>query len=184
MSTIPRAITQLARRPRRRTVLVLAATATMAVVAGACDASGTAIHTPYGNSKPPKLQSGPTYEVKVGTVSGLGKVLVDGQGITLYMFAADHRGSPSTCVSVCAIQWPPLTLPSNVAAPVAGPGVKGSLLGTAPRSDGTEQITYDGWPLYTWPQDAGPGEATGQALTNLGGRWYVLDPDGHIVTRP
>ena len=55
-------------------------------------------------------------------------------------------------------------------------------LGTAPRTDGTTQITYDGWPLYLWPPDRTPGKATGQGLSNAGGRWYVLDPAGNAVT--
>ena len=90
---------------------------------------------------------------KAATVGGLGPVLVDGQGITVYMFANDHQGSPSRCYGICAIQWPPVILPSGVAAPVAGPGIRAGLLGTAPRTDGTTQITYNGWPLYRWPPD-------------------------------
>jgi predicted lipoprotein with Yx(FWY)xxD motif len=109
---------------------------------------------------------------------------VDGQGITLYLYETDRRGSPSRCYGICAIQWPPVTLPSSVAAPVAGPGIMAGLLGTAPRTDGTTQITYNGWPLYFWPPDREPGKATGQALTNAGGVWYVVDPSGNaIVTK-
>ena len=77
-----------------------------------------------------------------------------------------------------------LELSQGSTAPVAGPGIHADLLGTAVRADGTTQVTYDGWPLYTWPQDTTPGEATGQALTNLGGRWYVLDASGRMVTTP
>jgi hypothetical protein len=67
------------------------------------------------------------------------------------------------------------------AAHVAGPGIQPRLLGTAPRTDGTSQITYNGWPLYLWPPDHSPGTATGQALTNAGGLWYVVDPAGNAV---
>ena len=72
--------------------------------------------------------------------------------------------------------------PTGVAAPVAGPGIEPGLLGTAPRTDGTTQITYNGWPLYLWPPDRTPGKATGQGLTNAGGRWYVVDTAGNAVT--
>ena len=58
------------------------------------------------------------------------------------------------------------------------------MLGTAPRTDGTTQVTYNGWPLYLWPPDRSPGKATGQALTNAGGLWYVLDPAGSPVKTP
>jgi predicted lipoprotein with Yx(FWY)xxD motif len=161
---------------RRRLSLVVV----VIMVCAGCTTSGTAVSTPFATTVP-VLQHGPTYEVKAGTVSGLGPVLVDGQGITLYMFETDHRGLPSRCYDICAVQWPPLTLSTGVAAPIAGPGIETRLLGTAPRTDGTTQITYNGWPLYLWPPDRAPGKATGQALTNAGGRWYVVDPAGNAV---
>lgn len=151
---------------------------------GACStAPGVSVHAPYGGSTP-KFENGPADEVKTGAVSGLGEVLVDGRGLTVYLFAADHRGAPSTCVSLCAVQWPPLTLQPGTGAPIAGPGIKSALLGTSIRADGSTQITYNGWPLYTWPQDTAPGQATGQALTNLGGRWYVVNAAGSAVRTP
>jgi predicted lipoprotein with Yx(FWY)xxD motif len=165
-------------RPLSLAVLSLA----MTLVSG-CTQSGTAVSTPFGTS-PPVLDHGPVSEVKAASVRGLGPVLVDGQGITLYLFETDHRGSPSRCYGICAVQWPPLTLPSGALAPIAGPGIQPRLLGTAPRTDGTTQITYDGWPLYLWPPDRSPGAATGQALTNAGGRWYVVDPAGNAVQTP
>jgi predicted lipoprotein with Yx(FWY)xxD motif len=149
-------------------------------VASSCTNPGVAVTTPY-NGKTSRLEPGPTYEVKAAEVSGLGPVLVDGQGITLYLYATDRRGSPSRCYNICAIQWPPLVLPTGVAAPKVGPGIDPKLLGTVPRTDGTTQITYNGWPLYLWPPDHSPGTATGQALTNAGGLWYVVDPTGNAV---
>ena len=163
----------------RRWLSALALAVTVAGVCG-CTNPGVAVTTPY-NGKTARLEPGPTYEVKAAEVSGLGPVLVDGQGITLYLYATDHRGSPSRCYNICAIQWPPLILPSGVTAPKVGPGIDPKLLGTAPRTDGTTQITYNGWPLYLWPPDHSPGTATGQALTNAGGLWYVVDPAGNAV---
>ena len=148
--------------------------------AAACSNSGTAVKSPFSTSQP-VLERGPTEEVKVMDVNGLGPVLVDGQGITVYMFETDRQGAPSRCYDICAVQWPPLTLPPGVTAPIAGPGIEASLLGTAPRTDGTTQVTYNGWPLYLWPPDRAPGKATGQALTNAGGLWYVLDPAGSPI---
>jgi predicted lipoprotein with Yx(FWY)xxD motif len=151
-----------------------------ALLAGGCTNSGTAVSSPFTTGRP-ALERGPTYEVKVQGISGLGPVLVDGQGLALYLFETDRRGAPSRCYNICAIQWPPALLPSGVSRPVAGPGIMPSLLGTAPRTDGTTQITYNGWPLYFWPPDHTPGTATGQALTNAGGRWYVVDAAGNAV---
>ena len=167
------------RRPVPRAGRVALVLLGLGLVAG-CSTSGTAIHSPFDTS-PPRLEHGPVYEVKVGQVAGLGQVLVDGQGITLYLYATDRQGSPSRCYNLCEVAWPPLVLPTGQTRPIAGPGIKASLLGTAPRNDGTIQITYNGWPLYLWPQDRAPGQATGQALTNAGGLWYVLDPAGNAV---
>ncbi len=171
----------LASGPARRLPVVVLVAVTG--LAAGCTSSGTAITEPFVTS-PPKLEHGPSYEVKAMAVNGLGTVLVDGRGITLYLFETDRRGSPSRCYDICAIQWPPATLPHGVTAPVAGPGIVAGLLGTAPRTDGTTQITYHGWPLYYWPPDKAPGKATGQALTNAGGRWYVVDPAGNAVGAP
>jgi predicted lipoprotein with Yx(FWY)xxD motif len=127
--------------------------------------------------------SAPVYEVKTGEVHGLGKVLVDGQGFTLYVFAPDKRSGSSKCYSRCALAWPPLVLPSGVRKAPAGPGVRSALLGTTKRKDGTVEVTYHKWPLYTWVVDTAPGAATGQDLNNLGGKWYVITPAGQLITK-
>jgi predicted lipoprotein with Yx(FWY)xxD motif len=163
----------LARRLATVTVVVAAACA-------GCSGSGVAVTSPFSTA-PPVLQHGPVYQVKVRNVAGLGPVLVDGQGITLYLFTTDQRGQPSRCYQICAVQWPPLTLPHGVLAPIAGVGIQSRLLGSSPRTDGTTQVTYNGWPLYLWPPDRAPGQANGQALTNAGGQWYAVDPSGNAV---
>jgi predicted lipoprotein with Yx(FWY)xxD motif len=149
------------------------------VFLSACS-DGTSVTAPFATS-PPVLQHGPEYEVKTGPVAGLGSVLVDGKGITLYLYATDVRGTPSRCYDIRAVQWPPLVLPRGVARPIAGHGTVAGLLGSVPRTDGSTQITYNGWPLYLWPPDRSPGMATGQALTNAGGLWYVINSDGKAV---
>jgi predicted lipoprotein with Yx(FWY)xxD motif len=125
----------------------------------------------------------PVYEVKTGEVHGLGKVLVDGQGFTLYVFAPDKHSGHSTCYGECATGWPPLRLPSGVDKAPAGPGVKAKLLGTTKRTDGTVEVTYKKWPLYLWVIDSAPGQATGQDINNLGGKWYVITPAGLVLTK-
>jgi predicted lipoprotein with Yx(FWY)xxD motif len=167
------------RAPRLTAVCAVLA---VALLAAACS-DGTSVKSPFTTS-PPVLRHGPEYEVTTGSVDGLGTVLVDGQGLTLYMYATDVRGKPSRCYDICAVQWPPVVLPPGVTRPVMGSGIDEALLGTAPRTDGTTQVTYNGWPLYLWPPDRAPGKATGQALTNAGGLWYVLSPAGRpIVTQ-
>jgi predicted lipoprotein with Yx(FWY)xxD motif len=124
----------------------------------------------------------PVYEVRTGKVKGLGTVLVDGNGLTLYLFVPDKQSGKSTCYSTCAQGWPPLLLPTGVTTPLAGAGVDSTLLGTTHRTDGTTQLTYNKWPLYLWVNDSQPGQATGQGINNLGGLWYVLSPQGKEIT--
>jgi predicted lipoprotein with Yx(FWY)xxD motif len=111
-----------------------------------------------------------------GTVSiaetSLGEILVDSNGMTLYMFVPDNKG-PSTCVDQCLAAWPALEGPVT-----AGDGVDASKLGVAARPDGTQQATYGGWPLYTFIQDAAPGDVTGQ---DSGEKWYVIGADGEPI---
>ena len=125
--------------------------------------------------------TGPSYEVMTRAVQGLGTILVDGDGYTLYLFMPDDHSSQSHCAGVCADEWPPLLLPSATTVLRSGHGVRAKLLGTTKRADGTVQVTYAGWPLYLWPDDLSPGQATGEGLNNVGGLWYVVSPQGNPV---
>jgi predicted lipoprotein with Yx(FWY)xxD motif len=107
-------------------------------------------------------------------------VLVDGYGLTLYLFVPDHARGRSTCRGYCATQWPPVTLPPGVTRPVIGGRVDRALVGTAPRG-GALQVTYNGWPLYRWIGDTEPGQSTGQGLRDSGGLWYSVDDAGRAV---
>jgi predicted lipoprotein with Yx(FWY)xxD motif len=105
--------------------------------------------------------------------SDLGSILVDGQGNTLYLFTSDTQGEATTCTDGCAAAWPALT-----GTVTAGDGVDESLIGTVANADGTEQATYNGWPLYYYAQDSGPGDTTGQGV---GGVWWVVDGEGNAI---
>lgn len=106
----------------------------------------------------------------------LGRILVDGGGRTLYMFAMDSKGQAGTCEGQCLAAWPALLAPSG--APVAGSGVDGALLSTIARSDGTSQVAYAGWPLYTFARDTAPGDTAGQGVNGV---WFVLDAAGTVL---
>jgi predicted lipoprotein with Yx(FWY)xxD motif len=124
-------------------------------------------------SSPPVSSMTPTagpVEVKAKDVS-IGKILVDGKEMTLYLFEKDKGGKPS-CTGACAAQWPPLITDGKI---TAGPGVNASWLATTDRSDGTKQVTYHGWPLYHYAKDMKSGDMNGQGLTSFGGAWYVVD---------
>jgi predicted lipoprotein with Yx(FWY)xxD motif len=120
-----------------------------------------------------------TVKITTRSVAGLGKILVDHRGRTLYMFVPDKRKSV-TCHKVCATIWPPLFLPTGAKFAVAG-GVKKALLGSDKDSTGGRVVTYNHWPLYLYLGDRKAGVATGQALKLNGGFWYVMAPSGAII---
>jgi predicted lipoprotein with Yx(FWY)xxD motif len=111
--------------------------------------------------------------VAVGT-SGLGRIIVDGHGRTLYMFGRDRNGK-STCSGACAAAWPPLI---SSGKPHAIAGAKASLLGRTRRQDGRWQVTYNGHPLYAFYQDTKKGQTNGQGLNFFGGVWNAISPNG------
>jgi predicted lipoprotein with Yx(FWY)xxD motif len=98
----------------------------------------------------------------------LGNILTDASGMTLYMFTKDEP-NVSNCYADCATAWPPVM---SADAPT-GPNDVTAGLGLTPRKDGSQQVTYNGMPLYYWFKDANPGDTTGQ---DVGGVWYVVNP--------
>jgi predicted lipoprotein with Yx(FWY)xxD motif len=149
--------------------VVRAGIAVLACVAGALAATSCGTAAPAAGP--------PAYEVRATTITGLGKILADGAGFTLYLYLADHQG-PSTCSGACTRSWRPLLLPRGVSRPEAGPGINAALLGTARRAGGALQVTYNKWPLYRWQGDDAPGEAYGQEEDM--GLWYVVSVAGSI----
>jgi predicted lipoprotein with Yx(FWY)xxD motif len=110
--------------------------------------------------------------IKISETS-LGPVVVDGTGMTLYVFTPD-TGTTSTCNDACASAWPALKGPAT-----AGDGVDSGDLGTTTRSDGSVQVTFYGHPLYHYSGDGAPGDVSGQGS---GGKWFVVDATGASVT--
>jgi predicted lipoprotein with Yx(FWY)xxD motif len=109
--------------------------------------------------------------------SEYGKALFGPSGKVVYVFDAD-RGSSSRCYGACATAWPPLL---TTAAPLAGPGVKASLLGTTKRKDGTLQVTYNRHPLYYYEADK-VGKIMCQHADMHGGLWLIIKPNGQPNT--
>ena len=102
----------------------------------------------------------------------LGDVVVDGDGRTLYMFVPDEGGEP-TCTDDCAAVWPVFEGPAE-----AGDGADAALLSTATHPSGVTQVTYGGWPLYHFANDAAPGDVNGQGVNDV---WFVVGPDGEPI---
>ena len=120
-----------------------------------------------------------TVKISTRNITGLGTILVDGKGRTLYMFAPDKRKSV-TCHAVCAKIWPPVFVPAGAKLVAAG-SAKQALLGSDKDSTGGRVATYNKWPLYLYLGDRKPGTASGQALNLNGGLWYVLSSTGAVI---
>jgi len=133
--------------------------------------SGMSITTTPATSTPAASTSSNAAEVDVAQNSSLGSILVDAKGMTLYLYTKDTPNT-SNCYSTCATYWPPLL---TTGTPVAGTGVNASMLGTTARTDGTTQVTYNGWPLYYYASDKAAGDTTGENVQNV---WFVITPDG------
>jgi predicted lipoprotein with Yx(FWY)xxD motif len=109
--------------------------------------------------------------------SALGEIVVDGRGMTVYMFDSDTQGAgTSTCEGQCAANWPAVT--TDVADPQVD-GVTGEV-GTITGVDGAMQVTLNGWPLYYFAGDAAAGDVNGQGVNGV---WWVLTPDGERMAQ-
>jgi len=130
-------------------------------------------------------------DVKV-VKTNLGRSIVTAKGNTVYLLTADTRArGKSACYGACAKAWPPLL---TTGKPIAGKGVKASLLGFAARTDGTRQVTYKGHRLYLFVKDKAPSQTKGQGIKGFGGHvctaalatkpcvWYAISPAGSAIT--
>jgi predicted lipoprotein with Yx(FWY)xxD motif len=104
----------------------------------------------------------------------LGRILVNGQGRTLYLYMKD-RGTKSACSRRCAQVWPPATVSGT---PTAGPGVAAAKLTTARGAGNRRQLVYNGHPLYTLTADVRPGQINGEGFL---GTWYVVSAAGNRI---
>ncbi|WP_410644429.1 hypothetical protein [Amycolatopsis sp. lyj-346] len=113
----------------------------------------------------------------VSTIEGVGAVVTDADGKTLYRFDKDLSQPPtSNCDGQCVTSWPPLL--AGVATPMLK-GIQDTQVGTATRKDGSTQITLNGWPLYEYAGDKVAGDMNGQGAN---GTWFAVAPDGSKIT--
>ena len=157
----------------------LPTSATVAAVAGAgllllsaCGSSGGSSSASTTSGQSPTK----TGAVSVGA-SPYGKVLVDPAGKTLYAFAIDSKNK-SVCTGSCLTYWPPVP---GADAPHGGAAAMGATFGTTKGTDGSSQLTVNGYPVYTYVGDSAAGQANGQGTNLSGGLWWVVAPDGSWV---
>jgi predicted lipoprotein with Yx(FWY)xxD motif len=156
----------------RARLLLLAPLAAVAALATVAVADGAA-----APSKAPSKASAKAATVSVRRTR-VGRVLVDAQGRTLYLFMKDTHDK-SACAGACAKGWPPLL---TTATPKAGKGAEAKLLGTTVRRSG-RQVTYAGHPLYTYIGDKRAGQTHGEGSTAFGASWYAVAADGRRVDK-
>jgi predicted lipoprotein with Yx(FWY)xxD motif len=127
---------------------------------------------------PPATQAAESAGPMVTTAkTGLGRILVNSSGRTLYLFGKDRNGK-SACTGQCAAFWPPLI--AN-ASPRAAGGARTSLIGTTRRTDGRLQVTYNHHPLYMFAKDKKKGQTNGEELSAFGAKWYAVSTAGGRV---
>jgi predicted lipoprotein with Yx(FWY)xxD motif len=105
--------------------------------------------------------------------SDYGPMLFDQRGQAIYLFEKETTGQPD-CYDECAVAWPPVL---TAGPPQATGAVRGDLLGTVQRADGSTQVTYGGHPLYFYAHE-GVGQVLCHDVVESGGRWLVVTPEG------
>jgi predicted lipoprotein with Yx(FWY)xxD motif len=115
--------------------------------------------------------------------TGLGTILTDGAGRTVYIWHGDTQGSgTSNCADACANAWPPYTVDEGMAMGMMGGMSMDEMMmnmtgpGVIQRADGTYQATWNGWPTYYFQRDAAPGDTNGQGSNGFGAMWEVVQP--------
>jgi predicted lipoprotein with Yx(FWY)xxD motif len=160
-------------------LLAVALLAVLGFVTAGCGGSSTSAMPKSGVAGAQHSTSG--VAVKTRKITGLGVVLVNTKGRTLYVFMKDaHRHVTCTKANGCQSFWPPLKWMSSGKPKAAAPA-KSSLLAWDKNPGGGKVVTYSHWPLYTYSGDTAGGQAKGWNLTLNGGKWYVISAAGAVV---
>ncbi|HEX8854204.1 MAG TPA: hypothetical protein VF752_01285 [Thermoleophilaceae bacterium] len=165
-------------RDRFTSLVAGAALIPLTALAAGCGSSGSSTAATRGAAPSPAHASSARAATLRVANSRLGKILVDSQGRTLYLFKKDSLNK-SACSGQCVTFWQPLRTSGK---PVASSGVTASLLGTIKRSDGKSQVTYNGHPLYTFAMDHKAGDTNGEGVTAFNARWFAVSRSGKQVS--
>jgi predicted lipoprotein with Yx(FWY)xxD motif len=175
----------------RRSLLLPSAVAIAAIVAACSSGSGAttapSVAAPTTAASEAPASAEPSASAAASPAAGgvsialadssLGKIIVDGEGKTLYMFTPDEDGGAPTCYDQCATNWPALKA-DDAAAVTAGAGLDQSKVTVVDRTDGGKQVKYGEYPLYYFANDAAAGDVNGQGLND---KWYVVGADGEPI---
>jgi predicted lipoprotein with Yx(FWY)xxD motif len=159
------------RSARSSRLLVAGALGVVLLAATACSSGGAASSTSSTSARGSSTAgTSGSVSVALAKIGSFGTVLVNGSGRTIYRYTPDGTGK-SVCNGSCDALWPPLTVPAGTTRVTGGAGVSSADLGVIMRSDGTQQVTYKGMPVYTYVGDTKAGQASGQGIL---GRWFVV----------
>ena len=136
----------------------------------ATSAPTVASPSPSAVSSPVAVGSAGAVSIKVSSTPK-GNILTDSSGMSLYIWDNDTTPGKSACNGTCATTWPPFTTTAG-AAPSGVTGATGAFT-LVTRADGTEQIAYNGKPLYHYSGDKAPGDTSGDGVANL---WHLAKP--------
>ena len=174
------------RTVRTRALLLAGPAALVLAAAAACGSSGGSVNVSSGStgssaastvatsSAPSASAAASGAALQVTSNSSLGQIVTTSAGMTVYRYDADSASpSKSNCSGQCLTAWPPVLVTGSAKPQVSG--VSASLVGEITRSDGTKQITLDGWPLYTYAGDSAAGQTSGQGVGNS---WWAVTPTG------
>lgn len=162
-------------QPGMRTMAAVgAATLLLAACGGGSAGGGNAGYGANTSTNGPAASAtaGGTASVETTEIDGIGAVLADSKGFTLYHLTTE-RGDAIRCLRACARMWPPLLAPGGE-VPASASDLPGELA-TVERPDGGAQVTYDGLPLYTYSGDTAPNQANGQGVQEV---WFAVGPGG------
>jgi len=109
--------------------------------------------------------------------SRYGRILVDGSGRTLYLFDIERDPTPR-CYDACAVSWPPLLATT---ASTTDPLLNQTSIAVSPRNNDSQQLTYNGHPLYYYVGDTKAGQIRCQNAVEFGGTWLIVRPSGKLV---
>ncbi len=162
---------------KKKLIVALSVSAFALTVFSGCSTPSSSTTASEAPSASPSETASQPEDVSSGT-TGLGEIIVNGKGMTAYVFAKDVAGSGvSACVEECVATWPAITTES--AAPIVTN--LNAEISTIKTADGRNQITVNGLPIYTFVKDAAVGDTKGQLVKDA---WFALTPTGEKITTP
>lgn len=158
-------------------VAFAAASLSVLALAGCSTAGNAGGYSGTTGSQSGTTTSGSSSSVALKTgKSSLGEIVVDGKGMTVYVYDKDKANSGSSaCTGNCAGLWPAVTTTASTPKVTGVTGTVSTITGTA----GGKQVTLNGLPLYTWQGDSKAGDVSGQGY---GGIWWAVSPTGMKVS--